>query len=496
MDRPLHKMISSLLVASLITLAIFQNAPLSMAIGSLTFTPEADAYVVSYLADFNFGASSDLKVDNSRGILSYLRFNLSSMPDNIQIIEAKLFIYLKTKSSEITSKISVHITMNNDWDELRISWSNRPNQTVSIYTNDTVAFPDTWQSWDVTVAIANKSSEIMTLALIGIDASGENIFASKDSTNKPYLEVLYTSELEDLIPPEIYAIAISPIYPSSEEDVTASAFVEDEGSGTDIVKIGYRVDGADWRIINVIEQGALYTGVIPRQRSDTIVEYYITAIDKAGNNSTSTIQQYNVDRPDYYYSLLSEYNSMQALYNELMIKYQDVQLQADLIRINYDSLSENFTKLQISFETMRSSYVELKSVFDILQEDLRKLQIEAEQSDLNVSNANLLASRLQEKLDKAQIEMENVELELAKSEGELIGTIDHLEWLQFELNSTRAELTRVRSELNNTQTALLKAETEYSKVKENLVQWQILVAATVCSISILLFFLKKYPRRQ
>lgn len=178
--------------------------------GTVTFNPIADAYV-DYSEDdqdTNFGASSYLKVWelytglwSNFGYLTYLKFDLSSIPSDATINSAELKLYLLSTVSE-TSSIGAHYVSSNTWTELGITWNNAPSYRVTpTYTVSQVAF-EGWYSWvitgDVRMALPNGA---LSVALVPGEPCGSICsFYSKDgyySEKQPKLIINYTSSTSE-----------------------------------------------------------------------------------------------------------------------------------------------------------------------------------------------------------------------------------------------------------------------------------------------------------
>ncbi|MBS3794914.1 MAG: hypothetical protein KGY80_08455 [Candidatus Thorarchaeota archaeon] len=85
--------------------------------------------------------------------------------------------------------------------------------------------------------------------------------------------------------PEISELIYAPSSPEVNDPVQVNASVYD--LGTDTVKLHYRVDSGDWNTIIMTDLGdTKYTGSIPGQAFDTVVEFYVSANDTSGKSTT------------------------------------------------------------------------------------------------------------------------------------------------------------------------------------------------------------------
>jgi hypothetical protein len=322
-----------------------------------------------------------------------------------------------------------------------------------------------------------------------MDPTGENAFDSKDAINYPRLELIYESTLENNLPPEIGDVSNSPIIPTSENDVLISTQINDNDSIIESVMLFYRVNNGEWQITQMTNNGSAYIGMIPQLNSGSLIEYYVLSKDEHGNNSTSTIQQYQVDRPEYFHTLQMEYDTLKMRFDELMRDFESIQLNADLILVNYDLLLGNYTDIMSRYETLQNDYSDLSNIFNSLEDDFKLLQNDYEQIDFRLLNAIESAGNLQQIMTELQTKLENVEAELALSEGVILGDIDQINWLQSELNITRIELSEVLSEFNFTETSDPSSDSSLINMRRSLAIWQIAGVISLCSSVILLYYL-------
>ncbi len=169
---------ASLLVGNSGVLATRQAAPASAA--SDTFTPVADAYVVSTSASTNFGTATTLRVDSSPVSNSYLRFVVSGLNGAV-IQSAKLRIYAKSAN---TTGFTVKPVSNNTWAENTLTYSNAPTAGTSF--NSSTAIPaGTWVTVDVTSYI--KGAGTYSLQLSSTSATKTSLAAREAGANAPQL---------------------------------------------------------------------------------------------------------------------------------------------------------------------------------------------------------------------------------------------------------------------------------------------------------------------
>ena len=185
--------------------------------------PIGDVYLKQDAASLNFGASSDLWVEDSGGSNkadnSLLRFNMASVPRGARVASATLELYANWDlSNGVGSSIGVH-RVTRDWDagtndgstgsgatwnqsEPGTSWSSGG----SDYDNAAAAISDSppnttgWHEWDVTSLVNGWSTGAYAnqgLALVAENATTLVGFRSSDYSNaslRPKLTITYACE--------------------------------------------------------------------------------------------------------------------------------------------------------------------------------------------------------------------------------------------------------------------------------------------------------------
>jgi len=159
--------------------------------------PNDDAYVCSSYASTNYGSSTDLRVrqfDSGSLYRSFLKFDISSIPSDAIITDAKLKLYVNYRSAN--DNWELHAVSDDSWDEDSITWNNQPSYGSlldSIYVN-----ANGWFSWDCTDYIESEvdAGASVTSFMLKLDgeegtvSSGGNA-DSKEGDNDPVLEVTY-----------------------------------------------------------------------------------------------------------------------------------------------------------------------------------------------------------------------------------------------------------------------------------------------------------------
>jgi len=201
--------------------------------------PTQDSWVEAEYPNDNHGYDTSLRVkSDSRTRRSYLKFDLSSVPNGKTITSVKLYLYCTYADANPSVQVYVHET-DDSWDEASVTWNNAP-AVGSLITSIPVGGTGQYYCWDVTPYGQTQYSGDKILSVVVkllLDDPTQNnpnlarYFASKENTGTsqdPYLEVIY-----DNTPPTA-SFAYSPTYPVDNDTVTfdASASYDPDGSIT------------------------------------------------------------------------------------------------------------------------------------------------------------------------------------------------------------------------------------------------------------------------
>jgi len=165
--------------------------------------PAADSYVRASSVGSNYGTSTSIYVGYSSGAQrGYVKFDLSFIPSNRMIIQAKLWVYNYSVSGG-GAYVKVERVDDDSWTESGITWSSQPARTALLVSPQSVNSGTTWYSWTSStftsfVAAQYDGDKLVSLALIDNgENSGSNHYARFNSkeyssgTYAPKLEVTY-----------------------------------------------------------------------------------------------------------------------------------------------------------------------------------------------------------------------------------------------------------------------------------------------------------------
>jgi hypothetical protein len=120
-------------------------------IGDLIIQPSSqDSYVSIYNADTNYGSDTGMWLlstpDEGAREFSYVQFDLSSIPSDVTITAASL--YLRCTASGTPADVFVY-EVESEWDENTITWNSGPNWYTSPSASSFVGSTG-WKDWHVT----------------------------------------------------------------------------------------------------------------------------------------------------------------------------------------------------------------------------------------------------------------------------------------------------------------------------------------------------------
>lgn len=210
----------------------------------------------------NYGSQTYLRSQASfSGYLQYIfvKFNLSDIPENSDIVESKFGLYLYSNGydngNEGQSLGNYYVYSNFSWDEGSITWNTMPNENQSSPLYDSyVDFngdtPLGWYYWDVTSisrGANNFSVYMVPFVMIGSPSSTDYLqFYSKeystDVTKRPYLNVTYNEpRVKGLISTTVgdvpfYTVTNNPynLSLSKDECINITWSVNSTGNDTDM----------------------------------------------------------------------------------------------------------------------------------------------------------------------------------------------------------------------------------------------------------------------
>ncbi|WP_245610465.1 CBM96 family carbohydrate-binding protein [Thermococcus celericrescens] len=208
-------------------------------------SPTDDAYVNDASPDTNYGTESRLYVgtyySDGSNYRSYLKFDLSGLPEGAVITSARLYVYTYYGAYGTPVNISVCSVDDDSWSETSITWNTKPNPGTLLDKDLVGTDGKHWSVWDVTSFVQSEfnSDKIVSFVLMS-DAEGdltERItYNSKETTysTKPYLEITYEVS-------EIPTVSIQEIQGEASSSPYAGQVVKTTGVVTFVASYGFAI---------------------------------------------------------------------------------------------------------------------------------------------------------------------------------------------------------------------------------------------------------------
>jgi glucose/arabinose dehydrogenase/PKD repeat protein len=157
---------------------------------TLTFSPEADAYVEEANPATNFGSATFLRTDagGNPDTDSYLRFRVAGLPGRVTNAKLRLFSTSNTIDGPAAYPTS------NSWTESGITWGNKPAPTGGPLSDTTGIATGTWVEWDVTPAVTGIAQFSFQMHQTVSDGVNFNSRESTSTTRRPELVLTVSND--------------------------------------------------------------------------------------------------------------------------------------------------------------------------------------------------------------------------------------------------------------------------------------------------------------
>jgi len=161
------------------------TAPQGGSPGSATFAPAADSYVGASTPTSNFGTQTQVRIDGSPMMRTFLRFSVTGVTGPVS--SAVLRIYA---NSAQTTGYDLYPVANSTWGETTITDANAPPFGAAKLGSSGKIAAGTWTSVDVTSAISGNGTYSFGLSTTNSTAVS---FSSREGANPPQLMIAWTS---------------------------------------------------------------------------------------------------------------------------------------------------------------------------------------------------------------------------------------------------------------------------------------------------------------
>jgi hypothetical protein len=218
------------------------------------------SFISSGNPDTNYGLWLDVYFGNQPGgygaMRPFFHFPVEQLPSGATITSSYFKLYLKSVSDTQSRQYNAY-ALGNSWDELSITWNNRPSRSGTVawnaYMSDTIG----WHSTDATNLTRDWYNN--PGGNHGVELEGEEganvhtrVYSANRSLNAPYLEVIYTT---NTTPPDAWITTISPYVNANGANWTSSHFniawaaTDHSGTGIKWYDMYYTSDGgANWTV--------------------------------------------------------------------------------------------------------------------------------------------------------------------------------------------------------------------------------------------------------
>lgn len=226
-----------------------------MAQHTISIPCSGDTYTDKSNPNTNYGGQTVLNAGGTNyRYESYLLFDLSSVPLRKKIISATLHAYLQSlglaENPSYPRRVYVYPSYGSDLTEANITYNNRPTSyTPEGRSIDLIGYTGSYITMDAKAPIAHAYGKPNVWLRIddGLDLSIPTVFASKETSNKPYLAIVY----ED-VPPSA-PTPIDPIgaYKDSKSVIRfAWTYNSDVGGVQKAFDLQYSTDQTNWTTVS------------------------------------------------------------------------------------------------------------------------------------------------------------------------------------------------------------------------------------------------------
>ena len=114
--------------------------------------PVADSFVKEGYPSSNYGSNDELYLgwSSSGGhYYTYVKFDLSSIPEGSTIVSAKLKLYVTYTAGSIAGRTAKAYRVTEDWNESDITWNNKPNNSDTETSSAQIPSDNNWIEFDV-----------------------------------------------------------------------------------------------------------------------------------------------------------------------------------------------------------------------------------------------------------------------------------------------------------------------------------------------------------
>jgi len=240
---------------------------------SLTFTPQADAYVNGGNPNGNYGHSQALRADGSPDVHSYMRFDVQGT-GGAQVSRARLFIYVNSSS---TDGLDVEAVADNSWGEYTVDYNNGP-ALGSVLASSPPVIGGNWYAFDVTPYVTGNG--LLSFGVSTVGPTAISLASRESGANSPQLVIDLASGGPDTQAPAVPTGLVANASGATQVDLSWNASTDNVGV------TGYTVYRDGIAIATLTSSNLSYSNspVSPA----TSYQYSVDAFDAAGNHSAAS----------------------------------------------------------------------------------------------------------------------------------------------------------------------------------------------------------------
>ena len=251
------------------------NPTATSAGGTFTFTSIADSYVESANPSTNYGSATQIRVDGSPDVRSYLRFNVQGLSGSVT--SATLRVYA---NSSLSTGYDARGVSDSTWTESGITYNNAPPVGSVIGSSGSIS-SGSWTSVNVTtyitgngtynLGLTTSSSTALSLASRESGANAPQLVIQTGGGTAPTATRTPTSAGSTQTPTRTPTAAVNPTQTPTRTPTASSGSVVFVGAG-DISRCDNNNDEAVAKLLDGIS-GTVFTTGDNAYDSGSITEY-------------------------------------------------------------------------------------------------------------------------------------------------------------------------------------------------------------------------------